>query len=169
MSLWKILSKKLDAREKSNVDCSNFEGLIEEIETSGISLPPSFVPFDTRIKEIFGDIAADSRLSNYVTMACHILFCTTIREMSSLQLEHVDDKKILLWRDAINGALFMNFKVEFAIEHSKKIARAYFGLKELSEQVNNPEFMSITKRISELVIEQRTLETMRAGCKYKVL
>ncbi|XVF51303.1 hypothetical protein PTKIN_Ptkin04bG0174200 [Pterospermum kingtungense] len=155
--------KKIDAKEKSNVDFSDFDGLKEEMETSGInSLPPSVAPFDTKIKEIYGKIDADSKQSSCTAMATRILFCAAIKEMSNLQLEQIDKRRILLWRDAINSALNINFRVEFAIEHLKKIARAYYGLNARIEQASDPELLSIMEKISELVIEQRALEAKHA-------
>ncbi|XVE58079.1 hypothetical protein DITRI_Ditri04bG0141700 [Diplodiscus trichospermus] len=105
--------KKLDVKEKSNVDFSDFEGLKEEIKTSGINdLPPSLAPFDARINDIFGDIAAYSTQSNCSAMPSRILFYAAIKEMHNLQLVQIDERKILLWRDAINSALNINFKAE---------------------------------------------------------
>ncbi|XVE60455.1 hypothetical protein DITRI_Ditri05aG0129900 [Diplodiscus trichospermus] len=151
--------KKLYVREKSNVSFSDFEGLRDEIEMSGInSLPPSLAPIDTSIKEIYGDFAADGTQSSCTAMPSHIVFCAAIKEMQNLSLQQIDERKILLWRDAINSVLNINFKVEFAIEHLKQIARAYFGLKALSEQDNVSELWDIRKRISELEIEKRDLE-----------
>lgn len=156
--------KKLDVKEKSNVGFSDFDGLVEEMASSGIinSLPPSLAPIDTKMKAIFGEIDADTTQSSCTAMPSRILFCAAIKEMNNLQLEQIDKTKILLWRNAINCALNINFRVEFAIRHLKKIARAYYGLKAQREQVNDPELMSIVEKISRLVNEQRALELKHA-------
>ncbi|XP_052485954.1 uncharacterized protein LOC128040947 [Gossypium raimondii] len=60
----------------------------------------------------------------------YIMFCASVEEMSNLRLEHVTEDLILKWRDAIKDALRINFKVDFAMEHLKKIACAYIGLME---------------------------------------
>ncbi|KAK6263312.1 hypothetical protein QUC31_009128 [Theobroma cacao] len=91
-------------------------------------------------------------------MPSRILLCAAIKEMNELQLESIDQKKMLLWRDAINSAFNINFKVDFAIEHLKKIGRAYFGLKARNDQ----ELRSIEEKISTLQIELSNWEEKHA-------
>ncbi|KAL4333612.1 hypothetical protein GQ457_07G040700 [Hibiscus cannabinus] len=50
--------------------------------------------------------------------------------MSELRLEQVTENLIFKWRDAIKDALRMNLKVDFAMEHLRKVARAFIGLME---------------------------------------
>ncbi|OMO79774.1 Late embryogenesis abundant protein, LEA-14 [Corchorus capsularis] len=151
--------KKLDARDKSNVDFSDFDGLKDELRTTGIdNLPTSLAVFDTSIKQTFGEIAADSTQSSCTAMPSHILFCAAIREMHRLQLGEIDERKILLWRDAINSALNINFKVDFAMMHLKRIAHAFFRLKAQNDQFNDPELKSIAGRIAQLMIEHHNLQ-----------
>ncbi|XP_039031718.1 uncharacterized protein LOC120166536 [Hibiscus syriacus] len=75
----------------------------------------------------------------------YIMFCASIKEMSDLRLEQVTEDLILKWRDAIKDALRINFKVEFAMEHLKKVARAYIGLMEHRKLMDN-----MASRISNL-------------------
>ncbi|WRX17113.1 hypothetical protein QQP08_009600 [Theobroma cacao] len=152
-------SRKLDAKDKSQVDFSDFSGLMEEVVKSGtVTLPPSLALTDKKIEKKYGEIAAESKQSSCTAMPSRILLCAAIKEMDELQLESIDEKKMLLWRDAINSALNINFKVDFAIEHLKKIGHAYFGLKARNDQ----ELRSIEEKISTLQIELSDWEEKRA-------
>ncbi|WRX16856.1 hypothetical protein QQP08_009343 [Theobroma cacao] len=144
---------KLDDKEKSRVDFLDFKGLPEELEKCGrFRLPPSLVPIDESLNKAYGDITAESNQSKPVIRESYILFCFVIKEMNELQLEQVNLDKIILWRNAINSGLSIGFKGNFAIEHLKKIARAYFGYRELK---------SLEERISELKAKLYDLEKKR--------
>ncbi|PPD84790.1 hypothetical protein GOBAR_DD18285 [Gossypium barbadense] len=96
---------KLEADDESRVKFSDFTGLHgERISVGKYSFPPALHPIVNNIIEVY--------------------------EMSNLRLEHVTEDLILKWRDAIKDALRINFKVDFAMEHLKKIACAYIGLME---------------------------------------
>ncbi|KAK6263310.1 hypothetical protein QUC31_009126 [Theobroma cacao] len=152
-------TRKLDGKDKSQVDFSDFSGLMEEVVKSGtVTLPLSLALIDKKIEKKYGEIAAESKQSSCTAMPSRILLCAAIKEMDELQLESIDEKKMLLWRDAINSALNINFKVNFAIEHLKKIGRAYFGLKARNDQ----ELRSIEEKISTLQIELSDWEEKRA-------
>ncbi|XP_017972704.1 PREDICTED: uncharacterized protein LOC18606762 isoform X1 [Theobroma cacao] len=158
MSLCTILLGNLMPKT-SQVDFSDFSGLMEEVVKSGtVTLPPSLALTDKKIEKKYGEIAAESKQSSCTAMPSRILLCAAIKEMDELQLESIDEKKMLLWRDAINSALNINFKVDFAIEHLKKIGRAYFGLKARNDQ----ELRSIEEKISTLQIELSDWEEKRA-------
>ncbi|XVE58118.1 hypothetical protein DITRI_Ditri04bG0144300 [Diplodiscus trichospermus] len=157
-------TKKLDAMDKNQVDFSDFKGLKEELEKSGIEyLPPSLAPINERIKMVYGDITAGSRLSACIVRACYILLCSVIKEMDELKLEQVDEKKMLFWRDAINSGLSIGFRCNFAIDHLKNIARACYGLKARIDQGNDQKDLeTIQQRMSELRIELSCLEERHA-------
>ncbi|KAL1102615.1 hypothetical protein V6Z11_D05G377200 [Gossypium hirsutum] len=109
---------KLEADDESRVKFSDFTGLHgERISVGKYSFPPALHPIVNNIIEVYGDIV-------------YIMFCASVKEMSNLRLEHVTEDLILKWRDAIKDALRINFKVDFAMEHLKKIACAYIGLME---------------------------------------
>ncbi|EOY25104.1 Fiber protein Fb17 [Theobroma cacao] len=147
--------EKLDDKEKSRVDFLDFKGLPEELEKCGrFSLPPSLVPIHEILDKAYGDITAESNQSNPVIRDSYILFCSVIKEMNEVQLEQVDLDKMILWRDAINSGLSIGFRGNFAIEHLKKIARAYFG----SKAWNDQELKSLEERMSELKAELYGLE-----------
>ncbi|XVF13533.1 hypothetical protein REPUB_Repub08aG0216000 [Reevesia pubescens] len=136
-----IFLEKLDANVKSQVDYSDFKFLEKDLGNDlrmvgEFNFPSSLAPILERITETFGDITSDSLQSDCGAMPSYVMFCAAIKEMDDLKLEQVDETKIFLWRDAINSALNVQFKVDFAIEHLKKIARAYFGFKAMEEKSN---------------------------------
>ncbi|KAL1059917.1 hypothetical protein V6Z11_1Z142500 [Gossypium hirsutum] len=112
---------KLEADDESRVKFSDFTGLHgERISVGKYSFPPALHPIVNNIIEMNTSIAE----------IVYIMFCASVKEMSNLRLEHVTEDLILKWRDAIKDALRINFKVDFAMEHLKKIACAYIGLME---------------------------------------
>ncbi|PPD89087.1 hypothetical protein GOBAR_DD14010 [Gossypium barbadense] len=113
--------EQLKAKVKSEVHYSDFQILEEDLGkdlrmVGRFSVPLRLAIIANRIKDGFGDIT--SRSSQ-----------TAIKEMDDLKLDQVNETKLLLWRDAINNALNLQFNVDFAIKHLFKIARAYFGFK----------------------------------------
>ncbi|KAL1102608.1 hypothetical protein V6Z11_D05G376600 [Gossypium hirsutum] len=96
------LLMKIDADEESKVKFSDFTGLDGEL----VTMSPS------------------------ITERIYVMFCASIKEMRDLRLEQITECRILKWKDAIKDALRMNFMVDFAMEHLKKIACAYIGLME---------------------------------------
>lgn len=154
---------KLDAKYKNRVDFSDFKGLMEELKTTGIEhLPPSLSPIHERIKRAYGDITADSRLSSCIVRTCYMLLCSVIKEMDELKLDQIDEGKMLFWRDAVNSCLSNEIRCDFAIDHLKNIARAYYGLKAWNERGNDEkEVESIEQRMSELRMELCLLEEKR--------
>ncbi|GLT63405.1 hypothetical protein SLA2020_359720 [Shorea laevis] len=126
--------RKLDADEMSNVKFQDFTDLDGELRTVGrYQIPLSLVPTAVKIIELYGDVCATSKMNSSIARNVFILFCATIKEMGDLSLEQVTEGKMLKWRDAIKDALRIEFEVEFAMEHLKKIACGYFGLKARSE------------------------------------
>ncbi|XVF88040.1 hypothetical protein PTKIN_Ptkin19aG0017300 [Pterospermum kingtungense] len=136
--------KKIDEDVASSVDIhDSIISLDGEQKTIGkYSFPLSLVPTVERITDIYGDVSATSLMNSNVTGRIYLLFCATIKEMEDLQLSEVTEEKMLKWRDAIKDALCKNFKVDFAMEHLKRIARAYFGrigsqlIQTIDEKVN---------------------------------
>ena len=127
MAMTKFLMK-LDEDVLSHVDFSDFTGLEGERTTVGrYSFPLSLIHTVERINDVCGDISAASLINSSAAGTIYVLFCATIKEMDDLQLDQVTEKKMLKWRDTIKDALRINFNVRFAMEHLKKIARAYFG------------------------------------------
>ncbi|KAG8472345.1 hypothetical protein CXB51_035298 [Gossypium anomalum] len=140
---------KIDEDVASNVDFSDFMICFNgEQKTIGrYSFPISLVPTVERIMNAYGDVSASSPMNNNITGKIYQLFCATIKEMEDLELHQVTETKMLKWRDAIKDALRVNFKVEFAMSHLKKIARAYFG--GIGEQV----LLTINEKLNSLYKE----------------
>lgn len=141
---------KIDEDVASNVDFSDFMICFNgEQKTIGrYSFPISLVPAVERIMNAYGDVSASSTKNNNITGKIYLLFCATIKEMEDLELHQVTETKMLKWRDAIKDALRVNFKVEFAMSHLKKIARAYFG--GIGEQV----LLTINEKLNSLYKER---------------
>ncbi|KAK8318445.1 hypothetical protein V6Z11_A13G172700 [Gossypium hirsutum] len=118
---------KIDEDVASNVDFSDFMICFNgEQKTIGrYSFPISLVPTVERIMNTYA-----------------------IKEMEDLELHQVTETKMLKWRDAIKDALRVNFKVEFAMSHLKKIAQAYFG--GIGEQV----LLTINEKLNSLYKER---------------
>ncbi|KAK5834021.1 hypothetical protein PVK06_017890 [Gossypium arboreum] len=122
---------KLEADDESRVKFSDFTGLHgERISVGKYSFPPALHPIVNNTIEVYGDVSATSKMNPSIAETVYIMFCASVKEMSNLRLEHVTEDLILKWRDAIKDALRINFKVDFAMEHLKKIACAYIGLME---------------------------------------
>ncbi|MBA0874790.1 hypothetical protein Goshw_022095 [Gossypium schwendimanii] len=136
---------KIDEDVASNVDFSDFMICFngEQKAIGRYSFPISLVPTVERIMNAYGDVSASSPMNTNITGKIYLLFCATIKEMEDLELHQVTQTKMLKWRDAIKDALRVNFKVEFAMSHLKKIARAYFGgigeqvLRTINEKLNS--------------------------------
>ncbi|TYH35342.1 hypothetical protein ES332_D13G187000v1 [Gossypium tomentosum] len=141
---------KIDEDVASNVDFSDYMICFNgEQKTIGrYSFPISLVPTVERIMKAYGDVSASSLMSTNITGKIYLLFCATIKEMEDLELHQVTQTKMLKWRDAIKDALRVNFKVEFAMFHLKKVARAYFG--GIGEQV----LLSINEKLNSLYKER---------------
>lgn len=121
--------KKIDDNVASSIDFADFMICLDgEHKTIGrYSFPLSLVPTVQRITDAYGDISAASLMNSDVRGKVFLFFCATIKEMEDLELHQITEEKLLKWRDAIKDALRINFKVDFAMHHLKKIARAYFG------------------------------------------
>ncbi|KAK5772631.1 uncharacterized protein LOC108461846 [Gossypium arboreum] len=141
---------KIDEDVASNVDFSDFMICFNgEQKTIGrYSFPISLVPTVERIMNTYGDVSASSPMNTNITGKIYLLFSAAIKEMEDLELHQVTETKMLKWRDAIKDALRVNFKVEFAMSHLKKIARAYFG--GIGEQV----LLTINEKLNSLYKER---------------
>ncbi|PPS17205.1 hypothetical protein GOBAR_AA03353 [Gossypium barbadense] len=122
---------KLEADDESTVKFSDFTGLHGERMTLGkYSFLPALHPIVNNIIDIYGDVLATTKMNPSIAEIVYIMLCASVKEMSNLQLEQVIRDLILKWRDAIKDALRINFKVDFSMEHMKKIVCAYVGLTE---------------------------------------
>ncbi|XWS27307.1 hypothetical protein CRYUN_Cryun26dG0103600 [Craigia yunnanensis] len=136
--------KKIDDDVASNIDFTDFMIYFDgEQKTIGrYTFPLSLVPTVEKINNVYGDVSAASLMNSNVTRQIYLFFCATIKEMDDLQLHQVTEEKMLKWRDAIKDALRIKFKVDFAMDHLKNIARAYFGrigsqvLQTIDDQLN---------------------------------
>ncbi|KAK5834020.1 hypothetical protein PVK06_017889 [Gossypium arboreum] len=145
---------KLEADDESRVKFSDFTGLHGERMTLGkYSFPPALHPIVNNIIDVYGDVSATSKMNPSITETVYNMFCASVKEMSNLRLEQVTEDLILKWRDVIKDALRINFKVDFAMEHLKKIACAYIGLTELRKLDNVG--LRISKLESELSAEKK--------------
>ncbi|XVE50121.1 hypothetical protein DITRI_Ditri01bG0136400 [Diplodiscus trichospermus] len=148
---------KLDEDVPSNVDFKDFTGLEGEQRTVGRYIfPLPLIPTVDKINQVHGDVSATCRINPRSAGTIYVLFCATIKEMGDLKLEQVTEEKMLKWRDTIKDALFIKFDVSFAMEHLKKIARAYFGLK------SHLWLQNIHKNISQLEAEVNNWKAKRA-------
>ncbi|XVF10975.1 hypothetical protein REPUB_Repub07fG0229200 [Reevesia pubescens] len=132
---------QLDANVKSQVDYSDFKILEEDTGkdfrmVGRFNVPLPLAPISERINDTFGDITSESSQSDCAATPSYVLLCAAIKDMDDFKLEQVTKAKILLWRDAINSAFNVQFKVGFAKKHLKRIARAYFGFKAMEEKSN---------------------------------
>ncbi|XP_039072155.1 uncharacterized protein LOC120219409 [Hibiscus syriacus] len=146
---------KLEADDGSKVKLSDFSGLDGERITIGkYSFPLSLHPIIKNIIDVYGDVSATSKMNPTIAEAIYIMFCACVKEMSDLRLEHVTEGLILKWRDVIKDALCMNFKVEFAMEHLKKIACAYIGRMEHSKILKLEAQLSATKEEHSKILKR---------------
>ncbi|KAK5813015.1 hypothetical protein PVK06_028461 [Gossypium arboreum] len=120
------LMEQVNANVKSEVDNSHFEilekGLGKDLKT---------------VRRFRASLAMLLK-----TKPSYILFCAAIKEMDDLKLDQVNETKILLWRDAINNAHNLQFGVDFAIKHLKRIARAYIGFKAMKRKSNTKDTLN---------------------------
>ncbi|XVF10971.1 hypothetical protein REPUB_Repub07fG0228900 [Reevesia pubescens] len=133
--------EQLDGNVKSQVDYSDFKILEEDTGkdfrmVGRFNVPLPLASISERINGICGDITLESSQSDCAATPSYVLLCVAIKDMDDLKLEQVTKTKLLLWRDAINSAFNVQFKVGFAKKHLKRIARAYFGLKAIEEKSN---------------------------------
>ncbi|KAB2086617.1 hypothetical protein ES319_A04G044300v1 [Gossypium barbadense] len=141
------LLMKIDA-DQTVLRFPHFSGLDGKHVTIGkYCLPLSLHPTLKLIIKVYGDVAATSKMNPRVTESIYRVLCASIKEMHDLRLEQITECRILKWRDAIKIALRGNFKVNFAMEHLKKIACAYIGLME------HQRLEEVALRISKLEAE----------------
>ncbi|KAK8368665.1 hypothetical protein V6Z12_A01G057400 [Gossypium hirsutum] len=139
------LLTKIEADEESKGKFSDFNGLDgDRIKHGKYSFPHSLVPTLETIIGAYGDISATSKMNPSITEMVYIMFCASVKEMNDLRLEEITEDRILKWRDAIKDALRISFKVDFAMEHLKKIAYAYIG------QIERQKLKDLAMRISRL-------------------
>ncbi|XVF10973.1 hypothetical protein REPUB_Repub07fG0229000 [Reevesia pubescens] len=126
-----IFFQKFDGSDKRQVKYTDFNGLEEELQKVKHNvLPPSLTRIVEKIKTTYGDITEHSTQSNCAAFAACVNFYATVKEMDELkELKDVTLTKLRVWRDAILDAFQIKLKVEFAMEHLMKIARAYVGSK----------------------------------------
>ncbi|KAA3469185.1 Fiber protein Fb17 [Gossypium australe] len=139
--------EQLNANVKSEVDYSHFEilekGLGKDLIMVGrFNVPLRLAPIAHPIYDIYGDFTASSPQSDCAATPSYILFCAAIKEMDDLKQDQVNETKILLWRDAINNAHNLQFGVDFAIKHLKRIARAYIGFKAMKRKSNTKDMLN---------------------------
>ncbi|KAB2043947.1 hypothetical protein ES319_D01G055400v1 [Gossypium barbadense] len=139
------LLTKIEADEESKGKFSDFDGLNgDRIKHGKYSFPHSLIPTLETIIDACGDISATSKMNPSITEMVYIMFCASVKEMNDLRLEEITEDRILKWRDAIKDALRISFKVDFAMEHLKKIACAYIG------QIERQKLKDLAMRISRL-------------------
>ncbi|TYH86666.1 hypothetical protein ES332_D01G060700v1 [Gossypium tomentosum] len=142
------LLTKIEADEESKGKFSDFDGLDgDRIKHGKYSFPHSLIPTLETIIDACGDISATSKMNPSITEMVYIMFCASVKEMNDLRLEEITEDRILKWRDAIKDALRISFKVDFAMEHLKKIACAYIG------QIERQKLKDLAMRISREVHE----------------
>ncbi|KAH1120827.1 hypothetical protein J1N35_003987 [Gossypium stocksii] len=139
------LLTKIEADEESKGKFSDFDGLDgDHIKHGKYSFPLTLIPTLKTIIDACGDISATSKMNPSITEMVYIMFCASVKEMNDLRLEEITEDRILKWRDAIKDALRISFKVDFAMEHLKKIACAYIS------QIERQKLKDLAMRISRL-------------------
>ncbi|XP_039031787.1 uncharacterized protein LOC120166621 [Hibiscus syriacus] len=147
--------KKIEADDVSRVTLKDFN-LDGPLKTVGkYSVPLSLCETAKQINEVCGDISATSKFNMDSNQGIYQMFCAIIKEMKDLQFEEITEDQILKWRDVINDALRMNFNVGFAMEHLKKIAKAYDGAMRLIKLDNvNSRIFNLKAQLSAAKVEQ---------------
>ncbi|XP_022749321.1 uncharacterized protein LOC111298868 [Durio zibethinus] len=142
--------KKIDDDVASSIDFPDFMVCFggEHKKIGRYSFPSSLVSTVERITKVYGDVSAACLMNSSVTEKIYLFFCATIKEMEDLKLQQVTEEKLLKWRDAIKDALRINFKVDFAMHHLKRIARAYFGF------IGSQELQSMDDKLDALKKER---------------
>ncbi|XP_022749316.1 uncharacterized protein LOC111298865 isoform X2 [Durio zibethinus] len=138
--------KKLDDDVASSIDFPDFMVCFdgEHKKIGRYNFPSSLVSTVERITDVYGDVSAACLMNSIVAEKIYLFFCATIKEMEDMELHQVTEEKLLKWRDAIKDALRIDFKVDFAMHHLKRIARAYFGC------MGNQELQSIEYKLDAL-------------------
>ncbi|KAH1063609.1 hypothetical protein J1N35_028596 [Gossypium stocksii] len=84
--------------------------------SQGKLFPPALHPIVNDIIDFYGGVSATRKMNPTVFEAIYITFYASL--------------SVGYWRDATKDAVRINFKVDFTVEHLKKIACAYIGLME---------------------------------------
>ncbi|PPD67863.1 hypothetical protein GOBAR_DD35257 [Gossypium barbadense] len=105
------LFMKINIDEESKVKLPDFTGLDREHATIGkYHFPLSLHLTLKLIINVYGDVAAISKMNPSSTEKIYVMFYALIKEMHDLRLEQVTKCRILKWRDAVKDALHINFK-----------------------------------------------------------
>ncbi|MBA0566861.1 hypothetical protein Golob_011635 [Gossypium lobatum] len=102
--------------------CSNNKATITDILMKLEADDESKVKFSH-----FTGLHAKRKVNPSTIETIYIMFCAFVKEMTNLRHEQVTEGLMLKWRDAIKNVLRINFKVDFAMEHLKKISFAYIS------------------------------------------
>ncbi|KAK8550228.1 hypothetical protein V6N13_118747 [Hibiscus sabdariffa] len=141
--------KQTRSIEKMDFVSNSIEQLLTKVESDGItevtignncfpgarvsvdsfSLPVYLLPTFIQLKEKMDDIYSGCIFSHKIQEEMLTVFCVTLNEMQQTLLEQLMEKQILKWRDIINEALQMGFRVQFVKNHLMKITQLYIDLK----------------------------------------
>ncbi|MBA0866873.1 hypothetical protein Goshw_025244, partial [Gossypium schwendimanii] len=128
---------KLEADDESKVKFSHFTGLHGELIVVGkYSLAPTLLTIVNNIIKVYDNFSAKRKMNPSTIETIYIMFCAFVKEMTNLRHEQVTEGLMLKWRDAIKNVLRINFKVDFAMEHLKKISFAYISSMERQKLEN---------------------------------
>ncbi|XVE79361.1 hypothetical protein DITRI_Ditri14bG0052100 [Diplodiscus trichospermus] len=143
---------ELEKKTRSKINFSSFKDLDGERQSIGdYSFPMSLVSTVKAITDAHGDITRNCSLGPGIIESAYVLLCAAIKEMGDLSLKKVTEETMLKWRDAIKDARQIDFNVEFAWEHLKKTAYAYFGFKARNSRT------SLEQRKTKLMAEEKSL------------
>ncbi|XVF19833.1 hypothetical protein REPUB_Repub11eG0144700 [Reevesia pubescens] len=142
---------KLDENVMGGKCLSGFNDLHAECQIVGEhTFPQSLVYVNDNFNDL-SDVIGNCGLSTNFFENSFDSFSAAINEMGNLSLEQVDEEIILKWRDQIKDAMLIDYRLKFAMDHLKKIAYAYFGLKARSDQ------SIVEKRLADLMAEENLL------------
>ncbi|KAG7961760.1 hypothetical protein I3843_09G032800 [Carya illinoinensis] len=126
--------KKLDSVPKDAMDFwSKDEEMVNVME---YSVPRSLVPILENLFAKHGDVSVDTTLSPGVKIFLFVILCGTISSMCDTRVMDIKEDLLGNWWYYLKALKSAGFKIQFAIDHMKRVVRAYFGL-QLQEQVSN--------------------------------
>ncbi|KAF5454857.1 hypothetical protein F2P56_024491 [Juglans regia] len=171
--------KKLDSLPGDTRDFWNKEE--EMVNVMEYSVPRSLVPILESLFDKHGDVSVDTNLSPGVKIFLFVILCGTLSSMYDTRVLDISEDLLMNWWNYLKALKSAGFKIQFAIDHLKRVARAYFGL-QLQAQVSNTlsqlqrdipkyseEVEELTKKLEHLRSELKRLESEDSGRKSSLI
>ncbi|KAG2692229.1 hypothetical protein I3760_08G042500 [Carya illinoinensis] len=135
----------------------------EIVNVSDYLVPRSLVPILESLFSKYGDVSADTTLSSGVKMYLFTVLCGTLDSMYNTRVLDISEDLLRNWWKNLKALLSAGFKIQFAFEHLKRVAHAYFGLR-LREGVDTTLFQlnrDITESSEQVEKLAKNLELMK--------